>query len=262
MNTGSGFEEHTQELGLSEKTGWWNTVEVADLNADGLPDLIAGNVGLNTKYQATREEPATLFAGTFNGDERQHIVEAQYENGELYPVRGLSKLRYSFPRQTRRFRTFDQFSKATLSDIFGMDSLSKARKLEAAELANGIFFQQQDGSYQFHLLPREAQLSPIHTISLLDFNGDGTQDLFLAGNDFGPEPTTGRFDGSLGLLLANDGHGTFTPVWPARSGISIPGESRASKVFENGGQSSLLVARTHGPLMLFRPQVRSFQSRE
>ena len=251
LNTGKGHKDHTRKLGLTEKTGWWNTVKVADLNADGLPDLIAGNVGLNTKYQATVEEPATLFAGAFNGDGRQHIVEAQYENGELYPVRGLSKLRYSFPRQTRRFRTFDQFAQATLSDIFGEESLSKARKLEATELASGIFFQQPDGSYEFRPLPREAQLSPVYTVSILDFNGDGTQDLFLAGNDFGPEPTTGRFDGSLGLLLANDGHGNFTPVWPARSGIAIPGESQRART-----QRQTASCPNPWSIMLFMPHIR------
>lgn len=253
MNTGDTFENRTAQLGLAGKSGWWNTVEVADVNYDGLPDILAGNLGLNTKYHATAEEPTTLFAGTFNNDGEQHLVEAQYESGVLYPVRGLSKLRYSFPRQTRRFRTFDDYAQATLVDIFGEESLANARKLEATELASGIYIQQSDGTFIFKPLPREAQLSPIHTFAVFDFNADGIQDLFLAGNQFGPEPTTGRFDGSLGLLLENDGHGAFKSVWPAHSGISIPGEARASVLLESESGPGLLVARTNGPLMLFRP---------
>lgn len=255
INTGKRFENRTASLGLSARTGWWNTVKVVDLNHDGLPDIAAGNLGLNTKYRATPQEPATMFVGAFGTKDDGKILEAWYEAGELYPVRGLSKLRYEFPRQLHRFKTFEAFSQATLSDIFGEEALSQARRYEATELASGVYFQETDGRFRFVPLPREAQLSPIYTFATLDADSDGTTDLFLAGNHFGPEPTTGRFDGSLGLLLVNDGHGKMKPVWPATSGISIPGEARASAVLSSPEttDSALLVAQTNGPLLLFKP---------
>lgn len=253
INLGNRFENQTEALGLSSITGWWNTVEVADINHDGLLDIAAGNVGLNTKYQATSTEPATMFVGSFGDKNRVHIVEAQYENGDLYPVRGLSKLRYSFPRQASRFKTFDAFSNANLKAIFGEKDLTDARKLEATELANGIFYQQANGRFQFQALPNEAQLAPIYTFSTLDVNHDGFNDLFVGGNYFGPEPSTGRFDGSLGLLLTNDGKGSFSPVLPYKSGISIPGETRDSVVLYSKAKTNpaILVARVNGPLLLF-----------
>lgn len=253
MNSGNGFHNQTDPLGLSGKTGWWNTVAVADFNQDGRLDIAAGNLGLNTKYKGTTEAPATLFAGPFGDPGKTHILEAQYEDRELYPIRGLSKLRYSFPKQTRRFRTFKDFSQVTLEDIFGKEALHDARKLEATELASGIFFQQADGHFEFTPLPPKAQLAPIFTFSALDVTGNNSVDLFLAGNHFGPEPTTGRFDGSLGLLLTNDGKGILSPVGPKRSGIAIPGEVRASTVLSTKAKSDqrLLIARTNGPLLLF-----------
>lgn len=252
INTGSGFENRTEALGLTETTGWWNTLRTGDLNNDGQLDIIAGNVGLNTKYSASATEPATLFVGSFGDPKKTHIVEAQYENGELYPIRGLSKLRYSLPRQTWKFRTFKQFSTVTLESILGAKALSEARKLEVTELASGVFFQQEDGRFEFKPLPAEAQLAPVFSISAWDVNEDGFIDIFIAGNHFGPEPSTGRFDGSLGLLLTNNGQGNFEPIWPDDSGIQIPGEARASVVLENkDSPTRLMVSRVDGSPLLF-----------
>ncbi|HTL08045.1 MAG TPA: VCBS repeat-containing protein, partial [Chitinophagaceae bacterium] len=43
----NGSFRKVQEIAAS--SGWWNCVTVADLNADGLPDLVAGNNGLNSR---------------------------------------------------------------------------------------------------------------------------------------------------------------------------------------------------------------------
>jgi len=254
-NTGSQLVDRTFAQGLTTKTGWWNTLMVADLNHDGLLDIAAGNLGLNTKYRATSQEPATLFWGPFGDERKVRIVEAQYENGELFPFRGLSKLKYEFPRQLQRFRRFQDFAQASLSEIFGKEAIERAHKLEATELSSGIFYQQEDGRFLFMPLPRVSQLAPIYTFSTLDANNDGYTDLFHAGNNFRPEPTTGRFDGGLGLLLANDGHGNFKPIGSQESGISIPGEARASIVLpaEMKTKQRLIVTRTNGPVLLYKP---------
>jgi hypothetical protein len=254
-NDGKSLKNASKALGLSAYAGWWSSLAVADLNGDGRLDIVGGNVGLNTKYHASTDEPTVILVGDFDGKERSHIVEAQYDNGALYPVRGRSKLAYSFPWISRKYRTYEAFAKATINDIFSDEQLSRVRRIEATELASGVFFQKSDGTFEFAKLPPEAQAAPIHTIAISDFDGDGNVDLFCAGNDFGGEPSTGRFDGGLGVLLVGDGKGGFTSVWPVSSGISVPGEARASLLLPVKGSNkpALLVARTSGPLLYFTP---------
>ena len=257
-NTGGKLENRTAAAGLAGLTGWWSALAVADVNGDGRPDLIAGNVGRNTKYHASAAEPTLLYAGDFDGTGKEQLVEAQYEGGKLYPMRGRSKLAYVFPWLPKKFPTYKAFAAATLEDIFGADHLAKVRQLAATELASGVFIQEKNGTFTFQPLPRIAQIAPINTIIARDLDGDGKLDLFVAGNNFGPEPSTGRFDGSLGLLLKGDGRGGFTPIPLAQSGLSVTGEARSAVVLASpdAKQPAIAVARCDGPVLLFTPANR------
>ncbi len=254
-NTGKGFENLTTKAGLAAYTGWWSALAVADVNGDGRLDIVAGNVGLNTKYRASAAEPTVLFAGDFDGSGKDQLVEALYEGGKLYPVRGRSKLAYAFPWLPRKFPTYAAYSRATVEDIFGAEHLAKVRKLEATELASGVFVNRGDGTFEFQPLPRLAQVAPINAIVARDLDGDGKLDLFCVGNNFGPEPNTGRFDGGLGVLLKGDGRGGFTALSPARSGIVVIGDARSAAVVTPGGgkRPAIAVVRCDGPALLFTP---------
>ncbi len=236
---------------LSAATGWWSTLAVADVNGDGRLDVLAGNNGLNTKYHASAAQPTELYAGDFDGSGRTHLIEAQYEDGKLVPVRGRSKLGYAFAWLPRKFPTYKAFAAASLADIFGADKLAGVKRLAATELASGVFVQQADGSFKFSALPREAQLAPVNAIVARDLDGDSKLDLLLVGNHFGPEPTTGRFDGSLGLVLKGDGKGAFTALLPAASGVIVPGEARAALALPGEKGPRLIITCNQGPLLLF-----------
>jgi len=255
-NTGRGFEDITAAAGLAGRTGWWSALTIADIDRDGRPDLVAGNTGLNTKYRASPEAPAVLFAGVFDDSGREHLVEAQHVDGRLVPVRGRSKLAYAFPWLPRKFATYAAFGRASVEEIFGADRLAGVRRLDATELASGVFFNRAAPGggvrFEFVPLPRFAQLAPINAIVARDLDGDGGLDLVCVGNHFGPEPSTGRFDGSLGAVLRGDGRGGFTAVPPAESGLVVSGDARAAALVPlDGGRLAIAVARCDGPVLFF-----------
>jgi len=49
------FKEITTNL--SNLYGWWQSVATADVNKDGLPDLILGNIGSNFYLHPAQEKP-------------------------------------------------------------------------------------------------------------------------------------------------------------------------------------------------------------
>jgi hypothetical protein len=191
-----------------------------------------------------------------DGSGHPQLIEAQYEGGKLYPVRGRSKLGYVYPWIKKKFPTYEAYAHATVADIFPADKLAAAKRYQATELASGVFSQKEDGTFEFKPLPSVAQISPINGIVVRDFDGKGTPDLYCVGNNYGPEPSTGRFDGGVGVLLRNDGKGNFTPVSAWESGLLAAGDARAAVVVGLPGQKGLptiAVSQCNGPVLLFTP---------
>src|SRR3989449_3769216 len=52
------FVDRTEQAGFAGTNGWWNSIQAVDLNGDGRPDLVLGNLGLNSFIRASRAEPA------------------------------------------------------------------------------------------------------------------------------------------------------------------------------------------------------------
>ncbi|MDQ8187186.1 VCBS repeat-containing protein [Pelagicoccus sp. SDUM812002] len=247
------FKDVSKDLGLSSKTGLWRSLSTADLNGDGRPDFIVGNLGLNTKYEASDSAPATLLAGDIEGDGRIHTIEAYYEKGRLYPVRGRSKLNYSFPWVKDDFKKFNDFALAEMADVFGSERLARARRFEATELQSGVWVSVPSNTYKFIPFPRSAQLAPTMGMVSGDWNGDQIPDLILAQNFYGQEASTGRLTGSIGATLIGKGDGSFEVLSPSDTGLKLPGNQRAlaKSDLDGDGNYELIATENGGPVRIF-----------
>ena len=115
--------------------------------------------------------------------------------------------------------TFRDFAGATLDEIYGAESLDSALQLEATTLASGVLDPVMEGEvlrFAWRPLPRLAQAAPIYGVVGMDVEGDGDTDLILAMNFSDREPETGRWNGSMGLVLTNNGAGELTALAPGR----------------------------------------------
>lgn len=71
------------------------------------------------------------------------------------------------------------------------------------------------------------QFSPVYTITVLDFDKDGNDDLLFCGNISNSRLRFGKYDANFGQLLKGDGRGNFTPVNQQQSGFLVQGDVRS-----------------------------------
>jgi hypothetical protein len=101
-------------------------------------------------------------------------------------------------------------------------------------------------------LPDIAQYSAINGMITDDFDGDGNLDICMNTNDFGTDPTFGRYDALNGLILKGDGKGKFKPLNILQSGIFIPGNGKALvKLRSSEGKYLIAASQNKGPLKVF-----------
>jgi hypothetical protein len=233
--------------------GLWTGVVTGDFDEDGDLDLVAANLGLNTKYTASPEHPTIVYAGNVDDDGDVDIVEAYFIGDTLYPMvyRGMSGMEMPFIMED--FDTYQAYAEATLSEIYGT-RLDTVQRFEATTLAHTLFTNDGAGHFTAVPLPQLTQVAPAYGIVVADLDNDGHDDLYLAGNFRGADHETMAYDGGTSYWLRGHGNGTFTIVPALESGLSVTEEARGVGVadYDGNGWVDLAVAVNGGQPLLFR----------
>jgi len=245
------FTLATKDFNLDKVYGWWNCLTAADFDGDGDLDLVAGNEGLNTRYRASAEAPMELFAHDFDGNGSMDPLMTWYENGTRYPVALRDPMIKQIPSLKKKFVTYGAYAKASIEDLYPLETLKKGINLKATELRT-CYFENSGGKFTARPLPNEAQTAPVKTMLFQDFNGDGTLDLLLAGNDYGQAVEINRYDAGNGVLLYGDGKGSFRFEPNRSSGFWAMREVRNMAFLKMaGGKEAVVVANNNSGIQLF-----------
>ncbi len=245
------FEDVSEDLGLAETTGWWFSLEKGDFDGDGDIDLVAGNLGLNYKYKASTAGTFDINLNDFDENKSNDIVLSYYNNGEKYPVRGRSCSSQQMPNIKEKFKSYDEFSTATLTDIYEEDKLESGIHYQVSSFASA-FIENKGDSFELHSLPNEAQIAPINKILVDDFNKDGNLDVLAAGNLYQSEAETPRADAGHGLFLIGNGEGGMISVNSTESGFYTPGDVKDMERIKIGGNDYIIVVKNDDYLQFVR----------
>jgi hypothetical protein len=239
------YSDMTVQYGLGNSTGLWRSVETADLDQDGDMDIMAGNIGLNTRYKASVGAPLRLFATDLDKNGSTDPIIAQADGGRYRPAAQREMLAAQVPSVRKRFPRNTPYATAAIEEIFPEEDLLGGLILQAQILASG-WFENKNGIFEFHALPYPAQLAPVERMIAGQFNRDDITDLIVLGNDYGMDTETYQLDASEGYVLFGGGRGNFT----THGQIGANGEARDACLLDG---KMLVVVRSGGVASVFVP---------
>ncbi|MGK2863253.1 MAG: VCBS repeat-containing protein [Chitinophagaceae bacterium] len=235
--------------GLENTEGWWNKLVADDIDGDGDVDLVAGNLGMNYKFQANTEKPFEVYAKDFDGNGTNDIFLARHLDNLVVPIRGRECTSQQYPMITKKFPTYLSFAESDLKGILG-EEIETALHYKA-HIFSTVLLENNSGKFTIKILPVEAQLSTVNGIIIKDFDGDGIKDIVLAGNKFDVEVETTPADASPGLFLKGTGNNHFKSLKPLESGFFVPYNVKDIQLVSMGKNWALLVSSNNDLLRVF-----------
>ncbi len=237
--------------GLEETYGFWNTIETADFDKDGDLDLIAGNLGLNSKLRTSVKEPITLYVKDFDNNGTVEQIMTHFVDGVEYPFNTRDEMVKQMPGLKKKYLSYANFAKASVSDIFAPEQLNSAEKLMVNMFESAYFENLGNGKFKKIILDKPAQFSTINTFIVEDVDHDGSLDVLAGGNFYPINIQLGRYDASYGLFMKGNDKGQLKSTAPFESGFSVKGELRDLQRINVKGRAYYLAIRNNDTIESF-----------
>lgn len=191
--------DSTKKLFSDTPKGLWQSIELFDIDQDGIKEIIVGNVGLNTKFSASKSYPLKMYVNDFDSNGQTESIVAIAKNGDYYTIDSKDKMQGQMPELIRKkFSTYADFAGKTIEEIFGTSLLSRADQYIVDELQNG-YFKLSGNRFTFNPLPTEFQWGPITKIKPLTIKN--IDHLILTGSKSDLPPYQGLWQSQKHFLL-------------------------------------------------------------
>ena len=218
--------EQLKQTGLEQLSGWWQSLATTDINGDGKADLVIGNVGENFYLRPDAQNPVKLWLNDFdnNGTREQFLTRAI--NKRDMPVFLKREITDQFPSLKKENLRHAEYAKKSIQELFGKEVISRSQSREFNYCKSIIAINEGNGKFRVEPLPYQGQLSNIRAICPADVNGDGREDVLIAGNLFTFPPQFGRLDAGYGQVLLNEG-GSYSWLPYNQTGMLLRGEVKS-----------------------------------
>ena len=189
---------------VAPEKGWWNSVTLYDMEGDGDMDILAGNLGLNSRLKASPSEPVKMHYGDFDDNGVAEQVLTYHVRGRELPFSNMKELQKQIPSLKKKYIYAKDFAQATVEELLGKQKLAKASTYVADHFETTLYRNDEDG-YEKQSLPHEVQFSTVNDALARDLNGDGRLDLILGSNYHYCNVQMGRYDADGGTILISEG---------------------------------------------------------
>ena len=203
INNNGAFTNQSKAYGTDNNIGWWNTITATDIDKDGNIDVLAGNLGTNSKHKATSEQPFVIMAKDFDSNGTNDIALGYYNDNQLYTVRGLQCSSEQVPSIKANVSSYAEFGSLTFDQVYSNFDTNNAITHKATYFDSALLLN-KNNQFTFTALPNTTQVAPTNGILVLDIDNNGTEEIISVGNQYPVEVETGRYDAHTGTVMTND----------------------------------------------------------
>ena len=254
-NTGYSLEK--VKTGIENNVGWWNSIASGDFDNDGDMDYIIGNLGINSNYVASPQQPMTLIANDIDNNGTMDPMVFVYSLApdgtyKPYPMATRDDMIKQVISFGKKFPTYKSYGLATMNDIWSEDDKQGAIILQANNMQTCYLENKGKGHFEIKPMPLQAQQAPVYGMKSEDIDGDGNLDVLMVGNDYSMDPYSGRHDAFMGLCLKGDGKGNFAPLSLQQSGFFVNGDAKGlSSVYTAKNESIIIATQNQDSLKVY-----------
>lgn len=246
LNNKNGFTQKP----VTENHGWWNCAIPFDADGDGDMDILAGNLGLNSRLKASPAEPVQMYYNDFDDNGQAEQVLSYYVSGREIPFANKDELQRQMPFLKKKFLYAGDLAKASLKEIFPEAKMKTALKYTATDMASCLFINDGDKGFRRMELPWHMQLTPLRDAAITDINKDGRPDIIPAMNYYDNNIQMGRYDAGYGSVLFNMGDGNF--AFNLLAGYILKGQVRHIAPVQTPNGILFVAAKNNDTLQVLR----------
>ena len=234
---------------INDMTGWWSFVMPYDVDNDGDIDLVAGNLGENTRFEPTKKEPVRMYLNDFDDNGKVEQILTYYMNGKEIPFANHAELTMQLPHLKKNYILSKDLARASLEDILGKKKLKTSIKYEVNTFQSMYFENKGNLKFDAKPLPDVLQWSSMESAFLQDLDADGIQDLLIGGNFYDSNIEMGRYDSNFGnvLKLNKEGLKSFS-----LGEVSVKGQVRHIQSIRINGKSCFIFAKNNEPVQVLQ----------
>lgn len=216
---GTEFQLYDQ---LYDYKGLWQQTLVEDIDGDGDKDLLLLNIGTNTRYNASKQNPLKIVSDDLdqNGRIDPILINFNESEKEYYTYHSRDDIAKVLPLIKNNYNSYEAFGNASADEI--INGLKMDVNFKSAYTMESILLEQREN---FHFekvnLPKEVQYSFLNAAKFHDIDDDQDFDIILLTNNENIETNNGMLDALNTLVLQNIDSLKFESVPLKNSGIII-----------------------------------------
>ncbi len=249
-NQNGSLTHHSSLITPHSSNGFWNSIAAGDFDKDGDEDYIVGNWGVNSNLKPTEKEPISLYIKDFDKNLSRDAILTYYQQGKEYSFNGLDELTGQLVYLKKAYRQYKTFADHTFREVFPNERLKGAMRQQVTTVESVLMKNNGTNGFELIPLPLAAQLAPVQSILVEDFDKDGYLDALLGGNFHDVQPAIGKMDASYGTFLKGQGDGTFEVVENRDCGLWLEGQVKDMQKIIIANKSFLLVARNNDAIQV------------